>query len=204
MQAIANLVILQISFFKFFKLILFLEINARYAMKATINQIIYAMLAQLDVMIVFHQLLALIANLDILYQMEIAFQQKIQINISSSSSSNQCFINHCEQCTSPQSQFFCSTGYYLIALNDNCYSCPHSCSSCISFQSCTSCNDDYTLSNGNCEANYWNTDRKATVIIVSVSLSLLICLVILLYKDCLLYTSPSPRDRQKSRMPSSA
>ena len=25
-----------------------------------------------------------------------------------------------------------------------------------------------------------------------------------LYKDCLLYTSPSPRDRQKSRMPSSA
>ena len=25
-----------------------------------------------------------------------------------------------------------------------------------------------------------------------------------LYKSCLLYTSPSPRDRQKSRMPSSA
>ena len=25
-----------------------------------------------------------------------------------------------------------------------------------------------------------------------------------LYEDCLLYTSPSPRDRQKSRMPSSA
>ena len=25
-----------------------------------------------------------------------------------------------------------------------------------------------------------------------------------LYLDCLLYTSPSPRDRQKSRMPSSA
>ena len=25
-----------------------------------------------------------------------------------------------------------------------------------------------------------------------------------LVKDCLLYTSPSPRDRQKSRMPSSA
>ena len=24
------------------------------------------------------------------------------------------------------------------------------------------------------------------------------------YMDCLLYTSPSPRDRQKSRMPSSA
>ena len=26
----------------------------------------------------------------------------------------------------------------------------------------------------------------------------------LLHKGCLLYTSPSPRDRQKSRMPSSA
>ena len=26
----------------------------------------------------------------------------------------------------------------------------------------------------------------------------------ILYKTCLLYTSPSPRDRQKSRMPSSA
>ena len=25
-----------------------------------------------------------------------------------------------------------------------------------------------------------------------------------LFSDCLLYTSPSPRDRQKSRMPSSA
>ena len=25
-----------------------------------------------------------------------------------------------------------------------------------------------------------------------------------LYEDCLLYTSPSPRDRQKARMPSSA
>ena len=24
------------------------------------------------------------------------------------------------------------------------------------------------------------------------------------YQDCLLYTSPSPRDREKSRMPSSA
>ena len=27
---------------------------------------------------------------------------------------------------------------------------------------------------------------------------------VILYPDCLLYTSPSPRDRQKSRMPSSA
>ena len=29
-------------------------------------------------------------------------------------------------------------------------------------------------------------------------------LVFVIRKDCLLYTSPSPRDRQKSRMPSSA
>ena len=28
--------------------------------------------------------------------------------------------------------------------------------------------------------------------------------LVLLYLACLLYTSPSPRDRQKSRMPSSA
>ena len=28
--------------------------------------------------------------------------------------------------------------------------------------------------------------------------------IYVLLKDCLLYTSPSPRDRQKSRMPSSA
>ena len=28
--------------------------------------------------------------------------------------------------------------------------------------------------------------------------------LISIYNDCLLYTSPSPRDRQKSRMPSSA
>ena len=28
--------------------------------------------------------------------------------------------------------------------------------------------------------------------------------VFISYKSCLLYTSPSPRDRQKSRMPSSA
>ena len=30
------------------------------------------------------------------------------------------------------------------------------------------------------------------------------CLFQQLYNTCLLYTSPSPRDRQKSRMPSSA
>ena len=32
----------------------------------------------------------------------------------------------------------------------------------------------------------------------------LVAMVVELGKDCLLYTSPSPRDRQKSRMPSSA
>ena len=32
----------------------------------------------------------------------------------------------------------------------------------------------------------------------------LIALYIVVFKGCLLYTSPSPRDRQKSRMPSSA
>ena len=31
-----------------------------------------------------------------------------------------------------------------------------------------------------------------------------LCWFIVLYRTCLLYTSPSPRDRQKSRMPSSA
>ena len=36
------------------------------------------------------------------------------------------------------------------------------------------------------------------------SLSSLICSDIKNLKHCLLYTSPSPRDRQKSRMPSSA
>ncbi|CZR75304.1 molybdenum ABC transporter ATP-binding protein [Clostridium difficile BI1] [Clostridioides difficile] len=31
-----------------------------------------------------------------------------------------------------------------------------------------------------------------------------VCDDIIVYNNCLLYTSPSPRDRQKSRMPSSA
>ena len=34
--------------------------------------------------------------------------------------------------------------------------------------------------------------------------TLLLCMLVLLFSGCLLYTSPSPRDRQKSRMPSSA
>ena len=36
------------------------------------------------------------------------------------------------------------------------------------------------------------------------SFSLMLCLVFFAFTTCLLYTSPSPRDRQKSRMPSSA
>ena len=31
-----------------------------------------------------------------------------------------------------------------------------------------------------------------------------VCMYVCMYVCCLLYTSPSPRDRQKSRMPSSA
>ena len=42
----------------------------------------------------------------------------------------------------------------------------------------------------------------ATIIIQCVTTSL--CLHCNVWKCCLLYTSPSPRDRQKSRMPSSA
>ena len=40
---------------------------------------------------------------------------------------------------------------------------------------------------------------KAGLILVGLGL-----LALALYTSCLLYTSPSPRDRQKSRMPSSA
>ena len=54
--------------------------------------------------------------------------------------------------------------------------------------------------------------RRATVtlflVVYSMLLSLLIAvplaIVAATHRDCLLYTSPSPRDRQKSRMPSSA
>ena len=46
----------------------------------------------------------------------------------------------------------------------------------------------------NPSANTWDLE----------SLSGLKEIIELLNKDCLLYTSPSPRDRQKSRMPSSA
>ena len=46
-----------------------------------------------------------------------------------------------------------------------------------------------------CEATFLNRNDLDFVDIESLSAKL---------KDCLLYTSPSPRDRQKSRMPSSA
>ena len=47
----------------------------------------------------------------------------------------------------------------------------------------------------------WET-RLPAVVIVSFLLGMLP--VWMLHRGCLLYTSPSPRDRQKSRMPSSA
>ena len=40
--------------------------------------------------------------------------------------------------------------------------------------------------------------------VFSIAVSMLIGIVVALFINCLLYTSPSPRDRQKSRMPSSA
>eukprot|EP00828_Plagiopyla_frontata_P022608 TRINITY_DN2919_c0_g1_i6.p4 TRINITY_DN2919_c0_g1~~TRINITY_DN2919_c0_g1_i6.p4 ORF type:complete len:115 (+),score=27.40 TRINITY_DN2919_c0_g1_i6:1305-1649(+) len=53
------------------------------------------------------------------------------------------------------------------------------------------------------ENTYWCCKCKAplsTIILISVSLGI----SSILFVTCLLYTSPSPRDRQKSRMPSSA
>ena len=44
--------------------------------------------------------------------------------------------------------------------------------------------------------------RRVSVVCVSVTLRY--CIKTAKRKICLLYTSPSPRDRQKSRMPSSA
>ena len=40
--------------------------------------------------------------------------------------------------------------------------------------------------------------------IVGMGTKFFTCSLSVMYRDCLLYTSPSPRDRQKSRMPSSA
>ena len=47
-------------------------------------------------------------------------------------------------------------------------------------------------------------EKKAKSLVDDMCKKLLANLVIEDYKICLLYTSPSPRDRQKSRMPSSA
>ena len=47
-------------------------------------------------------------------------------------------------------------------------------------------------------------DENATVVGVLKTVGLNVLVDRLSYSACLLYTSPSPRDRQKSRMPSSA
>ena len=47
-------------------------------------------------------------------------------------------------------------------------------------------------------------DYSLAVQALQMMVSELCCLTIERFSDCLLYTSPSPRDRQKSRMPSSA
>eukprot|EP01017_Pseudomicrothorax_dubius_P031965 TRINITY_DN4135_c0_g1_i3.p1 TRINITY_DN4135_c0_g1~~TRINITY_DN4135_c0_g1_i3.p1 ORF type:complete len:447 (-),score=95.84 TRINITY_DN4135_c0_g1_i3:63-1403(-) len=56
---------------------------------------------------------------------------------------------------------------------------------------------------------YYNPQRpeQHLFFVLGIALTILaifLFLVIVVYKSCLLYTSPSPRDRQKSRMPSSA
>ena len=43
-----------------------------------------------------------------------------------------------------------------------------------------------------------------TVVLDVLAFGLIVPVLPLLIQSCLLYTSPSPRDRQKSRMPSSA
>ena len=72
------------------------------------------------------------------------------------------------------------------------------------------CNElglDYIVINGSEEGNIDTLRGKIKQFASSVSLSGGYKVVILDeadYLNCLLYTSPSPRDRQKSRMPSSA
>ena len=66
----------------------------------------------------------------------------------------------------------------------------------------------------------WSTSDLLVWVILAISIGLMIVNLVTMYnmysvietmwleiqqvKDCLLYTSPSPRDRQKSRMPSCA
>ena len=59
---------------------------------------------------------------------------------------------------------------------------------------------------GNPPAKGWNVKVPSQSILVSFLFSIIPFLLIgfLFFWVCLLYTSPSPRDRQKSRMPSSA
>ena len=54
---------------------------------------------------------------------------------------------------------------------------------------------------------YWHSEEKVkawTLLIAVIALSLISVGISVWFNTCLLYTSPSPRDRQKSRMPSSA
>ena len=55
---------------------------------------------------------------------------------------------------------------------------------------------------GKLTSQYTNVGRHLSALL-SVNFGLLCC-ISFLFVTCLLYTSPSPRDRQKSRMPSSA
>ena len=45
----------------------------------------------------------------------------------------------------------CRAGYYLVS--GYCYSCPNSCSTCISFLTCSSCDSDYEIKDGRCSSN---------------------------------------------------
>ena len=57
---------------------------------------------------------------------------------------------------------------------------------------------DYVLSNHDYEPSAIQRDQSVATILSKKNIQFEH------FKDCLLYTSPSPRDRQKSRMPSSA
>ena len=50
----------------------------------------------------------------------------------------------------------------------------------------------------------WEEIKKGNIGVSLIFISLIVMVGLLVYKVCLLYTSPSPRDRTRSRMPSSA
>ena len=52
-------------------------------------------------------------------------------------------------------------------------------------------------------SNFWH-DLLFPLYFFVVFIAAHIALYIMIFKGCLLYTSPSPRDRTRSRMPSSA